>query len=102
MAQWQLQEGTKHDIDIDVARARMVKGIWQSADNLETKFLPKMDRRFIGRNDKIKLHRAKAEPAGLAQAMLTHFSSYPQPARVRRNHEWGISDMRTGTRLICS
>src|SRR5437762_5405013 len=80
----------------------MTKRAGQRPDNFETELLPKVDRRCISRDNKIELYCAKAKPTRLSETMLTHFSSHSQSARVSRDHEGGISHVRTGTGLIRS
>src|SRR6266700_5876853 len=78
----------------------MSKGARQRADDLHSEILPKFHRRFVGRDDKVELHRAEAKPARLLQAMLAHRPADPLPARVFPNDECSISDMRTAVRLV--
>ncbi len=55
------EDRAKHNVNIDISFLGMSKCARQSADNLETELLPKTDRGYVGRNDKIKLHCAKAK-----------------------------------------
>lgn len=52
-----------HHINIDMTLFRVPKRTRQSANDLETELLPQTDRRFVGRNNKIELHRPKTEAA---------------------------------------
>jgi len=78
----------------------MLKGGWQSADDLETKLLPKVNRRCVCRNDKVKLHCAKTEPARFAQTMFAHRATDSLPARIRCDHERGVRHVRSCAGLI--
>src|SRR5258707_7528695 len=49
-----------HDVNIDESFFRMPKCARQSADNFETKLIPKMDRARVRGNHEIELHGAKA------------------------------------------
>src|SRR5437660_10967867 len=78
----------------------MSKGARQRADDLHSEILPKFHRRFVGRDDKVELHRAEAKPARLLQAMLAHCPPEPLSARIFRDNESGIGDMRASGGLI--
>ena len=97
-----LQQRAKHDINIDISQFGMTKSARQSTDDLETELLPKVNRRCIGRDNKIELHRAEAKPTRLAERMLSHVSSHSQSARVLRDHKRGIRDVRAWSCLIRS
>ena len=62
----QVDQRAKHDMNIDVSFFRMTKRSRQGADNLEPKLLPKVDGGCVRRDNKIELHRAKAEATRLA------------------------------------
>src|SRR6266567_813137 len=94
------QQRAIHDVNIDISLLWVAKRAWQSTNDLETELLPKVDRRCVGRNDKIELHCAKPEPARLPQTMFAHRAANSLSPRVRCNHERRISDMRAGTSLI--
>src|SRR6266853_377949 len=102
LAQARLQKRTKHDVNIDISFLRMPKSTWQCADDLETELFPEANGSFVRRNDKVELHRAKAKPARLVQAMLTHFSADPKAARFWCDHERRIRNVRAKRRLIRS
>src|SRR5438552_6745905 len=78
----------------------MSKGARQRADDLHSEILPKSHRQFVGRDDKVELHRAEAKPARLLQAMLAHCPPDPLSARIFRDNESGIGDMRASGGLI--
>jgi len=78
----------------------MTESARQCANDLESKLLPEPNRRFVSGNDEIELHRAKAQPARFIQAMLAHRATDPLPARARRDHKGGVSNMRTAARLV--
>ena len=78
----------------------MAKRARQSAGDLETKLVPKVDRGGVRRDNEIELHRAKSKSPRLAQTMLAHFSSHSKTARFWRDHESGVRNVRTGSGLI--
>src|SRR6266568_513634 len=88
-----VNERAEHDINIDIAPLRMPKRARQGANDLETELLPETNRRFVRRNDKVELYRAKSEPARFAQAMLAHAATNSLSARTWRYHERGVCDM---------
>ena len=69
----------KHDINIDKAVLRMAKRARQSPNNFHPEISPKSHRRFVCRDNEIKLHCAKAEPASFGQTMLAHCATNPLP-----------------------
>ncbi len=74
----------------------MPKRARQGANDLETELVPEMNRRFVCRDDKIKLHGTESDPARFAQAMLAHAATDSLSARIQRDHERRVRDMRTG------
>jgi len=78
----------------------MAKRARQSAGDLETKLVPKVDRGGVRRDNEIELHRAKPKSPRLAQTMLAHISAYLKSSRGWRNHERGVRNVRTGSGLI--
>src|SRR5207247_11455279 len=64
------QQRAVHDVNINISFLKMAERARQSANDLETELLPKMDCRRVRRNHKIELHGAKAHSTGLAQTML--------------------------------
>jgi len=80
----------------------MSKCARQSADDLKTELPPQTDRRFVRGDNKVELHRAKAEPERFVQAMFAHCTANPLSLRIRRDHECRISHVRTRSHLIRS
>src|SRR5947207_15728991 len=95
-----LQKRAKHDVNIDISFFRMPKSAWQGTDDVKPKPLPETNGCFICRDNKVELHRTKPKPARFAQTMLAHPSAYSKSARVRRNHEGSVRNLRTGYGLI--
>src|SRR5438874_4092469 len=89
-----------HDVNIDESFFRMPKCARQSADNFETKLIPKMDRARVCGNHEIELHSAKAHSARLRQTVLGHPASHSGAFGVSCHHESGVGDVRPGTRLV--
>ena len=78
----------------------MMKRARQRADDFHSEILPKFHRRFVGRDDEIELHRVKTEPPRFFQTMLAHRPTDPLAARIRRNHERRIRDVRAASGLV--
>ncbi len=78
----------------------MPKRARKRTDNFHSERLPKLDRRFVGRNDEIELHRAKTKPSRFLQAMLAHRATDPLLARLFRDDEPRIGDVRAAAGLI--
>ena len=95
-----LNQRAKHDVNIHVSFFRMPKCAGQSADNFETKLIPKMDRSGVRGDHEIELHGAKAHSARLRQTVLGHSASHSSAFGISCHHESGIGDMRPGTRLV--
>ena len=93
-------EFLKHHVNIDISPARMPERARQRPDDFHPEILPKFHGRFVGRDDEIKLHRAKSEPTRFIQTMFAQYATNPLPARASRNNECGVRDMRAGGRLI--
>src|SRR5438046_3776887 len=88
-----VEQRTKHDINIDISFLRMSKRARQRADDLHAEFLPKLNGRFVGRDNEVELHRAETQSPSFAQAMFTHRMSGPPPACTSSDHEGGVTDM---------
>lgn len=58
-----INEGAVHDENIDITFLRMPKRGGQRPNDVKAELFPQMNRRFVRRNDKVELHRAKTEPA---------------------------------------
>ena len=78
----------------------MPKRARQGANDLETELVPETSRRFVRRDDKIKLHGTEPEPARFAQAMLGHGAADSFSAGIQRDHERRVRDVRTSPTLI--
>jgi hypothetical protein len=83
----QLLKGTEHDINIDIPIFRMPKCARQSADDLESEFLPAVKGRLVGGHDEIELHGAEAEPARFVETMRAHGPANMMSASGRGHHE---------------
>jgi len=78
----------------------MAESAWQFADDFKSQILPKAQRGSVGRDDKVELDGAKPEPPRFAQAMLAYVAADSFSARIQRDHECRVRDMRTGPALI--
>src|SRR5213593_4716944 len=94
-----LQKRTVHNVNIDISFFRMAKRARQSAGDLETKLVPKVDRGGVRRDNEIELHGTKSKSPRLVQRVLAHLASHSKPTRIWRNHEGSVRDMRTGAGL---
>jgi predicted metal-binding protein len=82
-----------HDVNIDVSFFRMPKCARQSADNFETKLIPKMDRSRVRGDHEIELHAAKTHSTRLAQTVFGHSASHSGTLGVPCDHESGVGDV---------
>src|SRR5439155_10141120 len=94
------QQRAVHDVNINISFLRMAERARQSANDLETELLPKMDCRRVRRNHKIELHGAKAHSTGLAQTMLGDSSSDSRALCISRHYKGGVGDVRTAPSLV--
>ena len=78
----------------------MAESARQRADDSKSKILPKAQRRFVGRDDEVELHRSKTQTLSFAQTMLSHRSPNALTLSCWRNHEAGIGDMRSQPGLV--
>jgi hypothetical protein len=78
----------------------MSKSAWQGADDSKSEILPKAQRRPVGSDDEVELHGPKAETPSFAQTMFSHRSADSATSGRWRNHEAGISDVRSKPRLV--
>jgi len=78
----------------------MTESARQSADDLHPEISPKFHRRFVARNNEIKLHRAKTEPSRFGKTMFPHCAAGPLPASALCNNECGIRDVRAAAGLV--
>jgi hypothetical protein len=90
----------KHYVNIDQSVLRMTEGARQSPNNFHPEILPKSHRRFVCRDNEIKLHSAKAEASSFGQTMLAHCATNPPPARFLRDNKRGVGNVRSVTGLI--
>src|SRR5829696_7325944 len=67
-----LNQGAKHDVDVYEPELAMSKRAGQRSYDLEPKALPEGNGRSVCGDDEVELHPAKALPARLHQAMLSH------------------------------
>ena len=63
----------------------MAKRSRQSADNAETKLLPKANGWLVGGDDEVELHGAKAESTRLIKAVLAHAPTHAEAASGRKS-----------------
>ena len=78
----------------------MLESAWQRADDFKSEIFPKAQRGSVGRDDEVELHRSKTEMPSFVQTMLSHRSPDSATSRRRRNHEAGISDVRSKPGLV--
>ena len=78
----------------------MSKSAWEGADDFKSQIFPKAQRGSVGSDDEVELHRSKTETASFVQTMFTHRSADSATSGRWRNHEAGISDVRSKPRLV--
>jgi len=78
----------------------MAESARQGADDFESEIFPKAQRGSVGRNDKVELHRPKTETPSFMQTMFRHRSPNSATSGRWRNHEAGVSNMRSEPRLV--
>jgi hypothetical protein len=78
----------------------MAESARQLADDFKSKICPKTQSCSVGRNDEVELHRSKTETPSFAQRMFRHRSPDSATSGRRRDHEAGVSDMRSESRLV--
>ena len=78
----------------------MAESARQFADDFKSKIFPKAHRSSVGRDDKVELHRPKTETVSFEQTMFGHRSPDSATSGRWRNHEAGVSDMRSESRLV--
>jgi len=78
----------------------MAESARQLADDFKCKIFPKTQGGCVGRNDEVELHRPKTETPSFMQTMFRHRSPNSATPGRWRNHEAGVSDMRSESRLV--
>jgi hypothetical protein len=78
----------------------MSESAWQRADDLKSQIFPKVQRSSVASDDEVELHAPKTETASFVQTMLSHRSADSATSGRWRNHEAGITDMRSKPRLV--
>jgi len=78
----------------------MAESARQLADDFKSKIFPKTQGCSVGRNDEVELHRSKTETPSFTQTMFSHRSPDSATSGRWRNHEAGVSDMRSESRLV--
>src|SRR5260370_1785564 len=90
-----------HDVGVVVSSRRMMEGPGEAADNFKAEALPKSDGAFIGGDDEIKLHSAKAAFPRAVERMLAHRSGYAAARHGYRRHVTAIGDVSSTALLVC-
>jgi hypothetical protein len=89
-----------HYINIDEPAPGVAESARQRADDAKSEIFPKPQGSFVGSDDEVELHRSKTETGSFAQTMLSHCSPDSATSGRSRNHEAGISDMRSKPGLV--
>jgi hypothetical protein len=87
-------------MNIDKPAPAMAESARQLADDFKSKIFPKTQGCSVGRNDEVELHRPKTETPSFIQTMFRHRSPDSATSGRWRNHEAGVSDMRSEPRLV--
>jgi hypothetical protein len=72
----------------------------QRADDSKSEIFPKAERSSVGSDDEVELHGPKTETPSFMQTMFSHRSANSATSGRWRNHEAGISDVRSKPRLV--
>ena len=78
----------------------MAESARQFADDFKSEIFPKAQCSSVGRDDKIELHRPITETVSFEQTMFSHPAPDSATSGRWRNHEAGVSDMRSKPRLV--
>ena len=89
-----------HDEGVDQAPCRVAENTWKRPYNPEAVPLPETDRKMIGADHQIELHRGKSAPCGLLQRVLAHHRSDPFSAGFGQDHVTGIRDVGAASHII--
>jgi len=81
--------------------AGVPKGIWDRADDLESKTLPKTDRLGVGGDDRIELHTVEAEVLGLVNDVFGKGPTHPPTLVLGIDHPPSVGDMITQSWGVC-
>jgi hypothetical protein len=95
-----LLELLKHHKRIHKTKFRMLERSRQAADDVKTEFLPKSDSGFVGGDDDVVLHRAKAHSFGLGLRMFAHQRGDALAASLGADDITGIADVGTEAGLV--
>ena len=89
-----------HDEGVDQAPCRVAENTWKRPYNPEAVPLPETDRKMIGADHQIELHRGKSASFGLLQRVLAHHRSDPFSAGFGQDHVTGIRDVGAASHII--
>lgn len=78
----------------------MAESARQPAHDFKSKIFPKTQGGSVARNNEVELHRPKAKPPSFIQTMFRHRSPDSATSGRWRNHEAGVSDVRSESRLV--
>src|SRR5579863_7435133 len=70
------------------------------AGDFESKALPQSDRPFVGRDDKIELHRPKSSSLRMFERMRAHRPRNSPPRRMRNRHVTAVRHVIAAALLI--
>src|SRR5437870_1112486 len=76
-------EAAVHDVQADVAMARVSECLGNRADDLETESLPQRNRASIGLDDGVELHGAKPAGAGPGERVFSKRAPDALPRSAR-------------------
>jgi hypothetical protein len=78
----------------------MAESARQLADDFKSKIFPKTQGGSVSRDDEVELHRPKTETPSFVETVFRHRSPESATSGRGRNHEAGVSDMRSEPRLV--
>jgi hypothetical protein len=93
-------EGAVHHVGVGVAGCGMKKCSGEAADNFEAETLPEAHGAFVGADDEVELHGAKATVPGVIEGMSAHGADYAETGGGRSGHVTAVGDVGTAAVLI--
>jgi hypothetical protein len=89
-----------HDVQANISARWVKKCLWHSGQDLEAEGLPQLDRRCIGLDHRVELHRPVTVGACLVKDVTAQSPSCADAAAGRVDNESGVGDMGSWTRVV--
>jgi hypothetical protein len=88
-----ISERPVHDVQANISIRRVEKRLWHGGQDLEAEGLPQLDRRCIGLDHRVELHRPVTVCACPVKDMTAKSPSCAEAAAGRVDNESGVGDM---------